>query len=211
MTSNAISEPAQTTENRILLAAEHEFLTKGFAGARTTSIAEAAGVTHAMFHYYFRTKEKLFDRIIADKMEMLRNIMLRSFENMQLPLAEIIRNLINLHLEFISSNPSLPRFLVCEVFNNPERLEILLQKVAGVAPDVLAKLQSKIDDLALRGDCRRVDARMLMLDIVSLNVFPYLAAPLADRMLGHRSTDREAFLQARKENNFNTIMQKLKP
>lgn len=48
------------TEARILQAAEHEFLTKGYAGARTTSIAEAAGVTHAMFHYYFRTKDKLF-------------------------------------------------------------------------------------------------------------------------------------------------------
>ena len=43
-----------STEEKILKAAEHEFLVKGFAGARTTSIASAAGVTHAMLHYYFR-------------------------------------------------------------------------------------------------------------------------------------------------------------
>lgn len=43
-------------EQAILEAAEREFIVKGFAGARTTSIAEAAGVTHAMLHYYFRTK-----------------------------------------------------------------------------------------------------------------------------------------------------------
>ena len=41
-------------EQAILEAAEREFIAKGFAGARTTSIAEAAGVTHAMLHYYFR-------------------------------------------------------------------------------------------------------------------------------------------------------------
>lgn len=63
----ADNQLSQDTEYLILQAAEREFMSKGFAGARTTSIAEAAGVTHAMFHYYFRTKEKLFDRIIAEK------------------------------------------------------------------------------------------------------------------------------------------------
>ena len=52
-----------TTENLILKAAEEEFQTKGFAGATTTSIAERAGVTHTMLHYYFRTKKNIFYRI----------------------------------------------------------------------------------------------------------------------------------------------------
>lgn len=50
------SDSRSHTENRILKAAEAEFLAKGYAGARTTAIAEAAGVTHAMLHYYFRTR-----------------------------------------------------------------------------------------------------------------------------------------------------------
>ena len=57
-------KPAQKREQAILEAAEREFLKKGFDGARTTSIAAAAGVTHAMLHYYFRTKEQLFERIL---------------------------------------------------------------------------------------------------------------------------------------------------
>lgn len=55
------------TESRILQAAEEEFLLKGLEGARTTAIAERAGVTHAMLHYYFRTKNMLFERIIEEK------------------------------------------------------------------------------------------------------------------------------------------------
>lgn len=43
-----MTKPQQNKEQAILKAAEREFLTKGYAGARTTSIAEAAGVTHAM-------------------------------------------------------------------------------------------------------------------------------------------------------------------
>ena len=54
----------QNKEQQILEAAEREFLEKGYDGARTTSIAKAADVTHAMLHYYFRTKKHLFERII---------------------------------------------------------------------------------------------------------------------------------------------------
>ena len=58
--------PSCNKENDILRAAEREFLAKGFSGARTVSIAQAAGVTHAMLHYYFRTKEQLFERILDE-------------------------------------------------------------------------------------------------------------------------------------------------
>ena len=44
------------TESEILKAAEQEFMLKGFDGAKTTSIAHATGVTHAMLHYYFRRR-----------------------------------------------------------------------------------------------------------------------------------------------------------
>ena len=67
---------SQDTESRILQAAEKEFFEKGLAGARTASIAEAAGVTHAMLHYYFRTKDKLFERIVTEKMNMLEKMVL---------------------------------------------------------------------------------------------------------------------------------------
>ena len=58
------NQEKQSKEQQILAAAEQEFLTRGYDGARTTSIAQAAGVTHAMLHYYFRTKEQLFKRIV---------------------------------------------------------------------------------------------------------------------------------------------------
>lgn len=211
MTKDIDNNSINDTETRILKAAEYEFMAKGFAGARTTSIAEAAGVTHAMFHYYFRTKEKLFERIISEKMEMLRNIIFKSFEDINLPLEDLLRNLINLHLDFISANPELPRFLICEIFSNPERLSLFSQKIMSVAPDVLLKLQLKIDDMASRGECRKIDAKMLMLDIVSLNIFPYVASPLVNSVLDDCMADHAEFLELRKKENYDTIMRKLKP
>lgn len=46
------------TEQAILMAAEKEFLARGYALSKTTEIARAAGVTHAMLHYILRDKGK---------------------------------------------------------------------------------------------------------------------------------------------------------
>ena len=63
------------TEEAILKAAEDEFMANGFAGAKTVAIAERAGVTHAMLHYYFRSKRNLYEKVLNEKMEL----MIRSF------------------------------------------------------------------------------------------------------------------------------------
>ncbi|MGH6932238.1 MAG: TetR family transcriptional regulator, partial [Dongiaceae bacterium] len=51
-------------EARILKAAEEVFATAGFSGARTAAIAKRAGVPKANLHYYFRTKEELYRRVL---------------------------------------------------------------------------------------------------------------------------------------------------
>ncbi|MDE7346987.1 MAG: TetR/AcrR family transcriptional regulator [Muribaculaceae bacterium] len=199
----------QDTEQAILIAAEKEFLAKGFAGARTTSIAEAAGVTHAMLHYYFRTKAKLFDRVLGEKIRLLKESLFTSFDYADASLEEIIRNIVERHLEFIAANPELPRFLIEEIYSDPERSNVFLQQIERYAPVILQAMQQKINDEAAEGKCRIVDARMLMLDIASLNIFSYIAAPIVRVALGDLTADAKAFLAMRKRENYDTIMRKL--
>ena len=200
-----------TTEEKILAAAEKEFLQKGYAAARTTAIAEAAGVTHAMLHYYFRTKDNLFDKIIESKIGTLRDIMLSSVGDPTIPLFDKLKSAIEHHLDFIAANPDLPKFMFGEVFSRPEKMPVVLEKLRYHTPLMTRSLQAQIDEYARNGLCRRVDAGMLILDIVSLNIFPFMAAPMANPLLGGMMTDREAFIEARKKENVETIMRKLKP
>lgn len=210
MQENPSIEP-RSTEERILEAAVQEFMTKGYAGARTTAIAEAAGVTHAMLHYYFRTKDKLFDRIIESKIGTLRDIMLASLGDPTIPLFDKIKSAIETHQDFIAANPELPRFMINEVLNRPDRMPKVIERLKHHTPLVVESLQRQIDEYADRGLCRRVDAGMLMLDIVSLNIFPFSATPMVNALLGGMMEDREAFVEARKKENLETIMRKLKP
>lgn len=198
------------TEERILEAAVAEFMLKGYAGARTAAIAEAAGVTHAMLHYYFRTKEKLFDKIIESKIGTLRDIMLSSLGDPDTPLFDKIRTAIDNHQDFIAANPNLPRFMINEVLSRPEKMPLVIRQLKNHTPLVVESLQRQIDDCAAEGLCRRVDAGMLMLDIVSLNIFPFIANPMVNALLGSLMKDREAFIEARKKENEETIMRKLR-
>lgn len=203
-------KPAQNKEQAILKAAECEFLAKGFAGARTTSIAEAAGVTHAMLHYYFRTKEQLFERILDEKMHLMGQSVLRAFGQSGLPLTERIRDGIERHFDFIVANPDMPRFIVNEVFSRPERYETMQMRMRKIAEVLIRDVQKDLDASAERGETEWVDVRMLMLDIISLNVFPFIAYPVVEPILGDMTADRKRFFEARKAENVEVIMRRLK-
>ena len=201
---------SQDTETRILQAAEKEFFEKGYAGARTASIAEAAGVTHAMLHYYFRTKDKLFERVVSGKINMLGDIILRAIGDGDLPLEERIRQGVERHFDFISANRDLPKFIVNEVLTRPEHIEIMKQNALYIVNNLLNNLQREIDEYAAKGLCRQIDARMLLIDIVSLNVFPFMAAPIVYGAIGDSYGNYDEFLAMRKKENVETILNKLK-
>lgn len=205
-----MTERSQSKEQAILEAAEREFMSKGFDGARTTSIAEAAGVTHAMLHYYFRSKENIFERIFDEKMQLLSQSVLEAFEQEGLSLQDRLRKGIVNHFDFVAKHPGLPRFIVNEVMSRPERHKMMQRRIGQLFERVTRGLQRELDEAADRGEIERMDVRMLMLDIVSLNVFSFIAMPIIEPLVGDLAADREAFYRLRKEENIEVIMRRLK-
>lgn len=200
----------QNKEQEILIAAEQEFLTKGYDGARTTSIAQAAGVTHAMLHYYFRTKEQLFDRIVESKFATMSQSLIAILGDPTLPIVERIKGGIEAHFDFVAANPELPRFVINEIVSRPERYDVLYKRVGVVVDNVYNGLQADIDRAAERGDIERVDAKMLLISIMSLNIFTFIAYPFMEPLMGELMADRERFLEARKAENVETILKRIK-
>ena len=198
------------TESRILQAAEEEFLLKGLEGARTTAIAERAGVTHAMLHYYFRTKNMLFERIIEEKMRNAGNIMQAVFVLGDMPLMERVKRGVEQHFDFIAANPNLPRFVIQEIYSHPERHEIMRSQVLTITKDWLCDLQRHIDESAATKATEWIDARMLLLDIGSLNLFAFIGYPFVSLMFDGLVTDKKVFFEKRKAENVELIMRRLK-
>ena len=204
------NQEKQSKEQQILAAAEQEFLTRGYDGARTTSIAQAAGVTHAMLHYYFRTKEQLFERIVDEKFETMSHSMFAIMGDPSLPIVERIKGGIEAHFDFVTKNPLLPRFVINEIISRPERYDVLYKRVGAIIDNVYRGLQSEINRSAERGEIERVDIKMLFISIMSLNIFTFLAYPFMEPLMGELMVNRERFLAERKAENIETILRRIK-
>ncbi len=204
------NQEKQSKEQQILAAGEQEFLTRGYDGARTTSIVQAAGVTHAMLHYYFRTKEQLFERIVDEKFETMSHSMFAIMGDPSLPIVERIKCGIAAHFDFIAANPLLPRFIINEIISRPERYDVLYKRVGAIIDNVYRGLQSEIDRSAERGEIERVDIKMLFISIMSLNTFTFLAYPFMEPLMGELMANRERFLAERKAENIETILRRIK-
>lgn len=112
-----MKEETSNTEQSILKSAEKEFLKKGFSGSKTTEIAKEAGVTHAMLHYYFRTKENLFNKVFEEKAKQLADTFLSRVDE-SLPFLEKIKCFIEAHFDLLTANPELPLFIYREILTN---------------------------------------------------------------------------------------------
>ena len=202
----------QSKEEAILQAAEHEFFTRGYDGVRTTSIAKAAGVTHAMLHYYFKTKENLFEKIVGGKIKTIGNLFLVAFSSANLPFEKKLEEGITAQFEFILKNPDLPRFFVNEIASKPEHYKLLglNKEIRSMVKNILKNVQTELDKENASRKLPHMDARHLMLDIVSLNVFPFIAYPVIQMILGKEFTSIKHFAAARKAENIKTIMKRLK-
>ena len=199
----------QSKEQLILEAAEKEFLEKGYDGARTTSIAKAAGVTHAMLHYYFRTKELLFERIIDKKMEEIVPLMTHLFGNSDLPLVKRIEEAISVHFDFVIANPDLPRFLIDEVLPDTERCHLYKSKITNVIY-LFDSIQREVNDAASKGEVEKFNVLLLFQSIFSLNIIPSIMANMIENLIGDNKQAVETFMAQRKAENIELIMRRIK-
>lgn len=127
-----------------------------------------------------------------------------------MPLAERLRDGIERHFDFIMANPDMPRFIVNEVFSRPERYETMQARIREIAGVLMCDIQRELDASADRGETERIDVRMLLLDIISLNVFPFIAYPVIEPILGDLTADRERFFARRRAENTEVILRRLK-
>ena len=123
-------EKDRNTEGIVLAAAKKVFILKGMDGARMQEIADEAGINKSLLHYYFRSKEKLFEEIFKDtfaKFIPKIDVLLSSNKSLEDKIKEFVKE----YLELLQKNPHLPQFILQELNRNPDRL-VELMSLAGI-------------------------------------------------------------------------------
>lgn len=192
----------KNTEQLILEAAKKVFIRKGYDGARMQEIADEADINKSLLHYYFRSKDKLFNAVFSqafsDFLPRLGELLVSDK-----PLKHKIRIIIESYIDLLTANPHLPLFLMHELARNPDMIIDLIKK-HGINPD---KLIQQIAEGVKQKKIKKVDPHHLIVNMLSMCIFPFAARPMVEGLLFKKNKKMyEKFLSERKDHITNYII-----
>ncbi|MGC8865445.1 MAG: TetR/AcrR family transcriptional regulator [Bacteroidales bacterium] len=182
------------TEQAILEAARKVFVEKGFDGARMQEIADEAGINKALLHYYFRSKDKLFETVFLEAfVRVVPSVLV--ILNSDEPLFKKIERFVNSYLDVLMENPVIPGFILHELSHNQKRIGSLIRGT-GLNPQFfIAQIYREID----AGNIKNCDPRQLIVNMLSMCIFPFVAKPILQAVFFRNSEEEYAqFINERK-------------
>jgi len=165
---------AGKSQEAILLAAAHEFASKGLAGARTDAIARSARVNKALIHYYFKDKESLYDAVLEGVFSRLSARMQQVLAR-DLPPGEKVLAFAGAHFDFIAASPVYPRLVQREMMrdrHSPRLRRIVQRYLRPLQQAMMQTLRQGMES----GELRRLNPQHFMLSLVAMNVFYFSSA-----------------------------------
>jgi len=201
---------SQNLEDKILEAAEILFLEQGFVKTTTGQIAKMAGCNQALVHYYYRTKDKLFDQVFEKKIkETLPNLM-RSFDTAS-TFKDKISNLVEAHFDALLQNPKLFPFIFNEATSNPQRVQSMVKKVATFPMEAMQKIGKELEDEIEKGNIAKISLMDLLLTIGSLNLGFVIIISILKNVMSYSEEQIDSIMKTRKKEIVTTILKKLEP
>ncbi|PKD44473.1 TetR/AcrR family transcriptional regulator [Rhodohalobacter barkolensis] len=179
---------SSSTELKIFEAARDVFQSKGLEGARMQEIADKADINKSMLHYYYRSKEKLFEKVYELSIIKLMP-QVASLLNEEMPLDVKLRKFSMKYLELVKANPDIPLFVIHEMNKNPGRLKKFIAKEIG------KRVQPFLDQLKEereKGNTVNLPPEQIFVNIMAMLVFPFLGRPVLQVIF---DMDEEAFSQ----------------
>lgn len=194
-------------EHKIIEAAKSTFLKKGYKDTNMADIAAEVGLTRPAMHYYFRTKERLFQAVFGD---ILMSFIPQIKESLSadIPLELKISQIVETYMSVLEDSPTLPVFIVQEINRD-------IDNIISIALDNnLVELGQSVVNVLNRemkeGRIRKMPLIELGYTFYGLMMVPFLARPAGQMIFGRDSYSPE-FLQEWKENVIRQMVYLLKP
>ena len=184
----------QNTEEKILEAAKEVFHQKGLHGSRMQEIADRAGINKALLHYYFRSKEALFEKVFYDTFSQLASKMFEIFSS-EMTLISKIEIFVSFYLNFISKHSFVIYFVMNALHDRPEQLRDIILK-QNFSPDLILEQIGKQlkEEFGIE-----LDPLQIYVNIMSLVIFPVIARPLIQSITGITDENMAGFYEQRKK------------
>lgn len=182
------------TENKIKEVAKRLFIERGFEATKTREIAKEAGVNIALLNYYFRSKEKLFEKIFEESVNRYLHILV-SILNEDLPLETKIRKFVNNYIDAIKEEPHLTLFVLSEM---RYRKSTVMERIFVPEIKSTQTLKQQLESEAAAGNIRPMNHQQFELCIASMVSFPFIAKPITMAIGEMNESDFDRFIEDRK-------------
>jgi TetR/AcrR family transcriptional regulator len=166
------------TREDLLAAGTAVFAAHGFSGATAELIAERAGTTKAMINYHFRSKQGLYEAILAatfaelvGRLEAVRSDSRSARDELRAFVAEFARA--------ATEKPDFPAMMIREVLSGGEHLppNIFLRMLG-----VLGIVRSIVEKGVREGSFRPVDPMLAHVGLVGSLLFFFATAPFRQKL-----------------------------
>ena len=183
------------TEEIIFKSAIVIFHKKGMAGARMQEIADEAGINKAMLHYYFRSKQLLFEAVFKKAFMQLAP-QIHQVLNSDDSMFTKIENFADKYISFVMGNRFLPTFIIQELNNNPDFATDFFSQAEFPKP---TNFLLQIEEGIKNGTLREVNPKQILVDMFSLSIFPFVGSPLLQKISNLNDNDYNQLLEERKK------------
>jgi len=182
----AASDPPDL-RSELLEAARAEFGARSFAAVSLRGVARRAGTTAAMVHYYFGDKHGLFAALLESALQSVLEraraaLASRMAEGAAPASADVLLDVVH---EALGGAPWMPALVVREVLSDdaPFRDRFVESYASPMSRLVRRALRGEVAAGRLRAD---LDVDLAFASLLGLVVFPFIAKPVFERVLGFR-------------------------
>lgn len=194
----------------ILKAATKVFIAKGKSGARMQEIADEAGVNKMLLHYYFKSKELLFEEVLKNTLTDLYYSVVEISYNAN-NFKDSLELFIEKHFEYLYKQRDILGFLLWEVSHNGQNMqEIITQMFQRLGNTPFDALTRKVNDAIANGEIKEVQPSDFVLNLFSLDLFFFIAFPFIELFSNMKDSEMQILMEQRKKEVFRILWNDIK-
>lgn len=178
-------------EHQIIETAKQLFIEKGFAETSMSDIAARVGINRPTLHYYFRTRDRMFQAVFGSiVMTLLPKV--QDIIKQDLPFIDRINRILDEYVTLFTENPDIPRFICGEIQRDIAHLfatakEMQFDKIFLVIKDrMLQEMET--------GKLKKVPIHTVFMTFYGLLTFPLLAKNLLTHIFLNDEADFPALM-----------------
>ncbi|GAB1469047.1 hypothetical protein MASR2M64_18220 [Candidatus Cloacimonadota bacterium] len=196
-------DTVHNAEDRLLAAAIEVFCNRGYAAARTQEIADQAGISKASLHYYYRSKELLFRKAVQQVFSQIIKYVTSNI-NEESSIERFVQKLVDDIYEMFLLNRKQAIFVFTEMIKHEELLDEIVNGIDRTA--LLEGVMRKFQTERAAGKIKDIEPVDLLVNIISMCVYPIMAEPLLKRVLSLSDNEYKALLLRRKQMTIDFVL-----